>query len=186
MKKYFLFLIVLALLASVVSAYQYGDLVSSDDLPRVDKTMTIDFFASQPITDRWMRPVDRVVFSEGGEEYVFQPLQITTDRAEIYFSEESRSIIIPKGSSVDFPVGDLIITAKLLEAQTYKGHFDFSRRMAPQPTETPVPSTNVEPTPQTTPPPETNKLSLSVWIIVGVAILVLFFVLWFIMRGTKK
>ena len=188
MIKKILFLVVaLVLTASIASAYQYAESVSSIDMPRVDKTMTIDFTATQPITDRWMNPVDRVVFEEGGKEYVFQPVEITSEQAKIYYSTENRLIILKNGASEDFRAGDFIITAKLLEAYTYKGHFDFSRRAAPKPqpttTTTTSPTTNSEPT---NPMPDTSKSGLSTWVLIAVAVLTLGIVLYFILRSKNN
>jgi hypothetical protein len=185
-KKLLFTLIILILASSAVSAYQYAESVSSIDMPRVDKTMTIDFTASQPITDRWMNPVDRVVFEENGKEYIFQPVEISPEQAKIYYSPEKRLIILKNGASEDFRAGDAIITAKLLEAHTYKGHFDFSRRMAPKQQATTTTTKQPVSKEPTDPVPDTSKSGLSIWIIIGVAILTLGIVLYFILRSKNN
>jgi hypothetical protein len=135
MKRIILSLILLVLMAGTVSAYTYGDDINTVELPRVDKTMVIDFSTS--LTSRWMRPVDQALFTENGKEYVIQPLEITTSSAQLYVSSEKKVVIMAPGEEAAFQFGDALITVAFLEGQTYKGNFDFAREEKPVVVQTP-------------------------------------------------
>lgn len=176
-------LILLVLTTGMVSAYTYGDDVNNVEMPRVDQTMTIDFTTS--ITDRWMNPVDRVIFDESGGEYYIQPIEITADFAKLYVSTENKLVIMEPGEEASFQFGDALISVAFLEGYTWKGHFDFARENNPIVVETPVEETVKEVI-----IPEDSSSSDSSnfpwWVIaVGVAVLVAILLVVFMTKRNK-
>ncbi len=168
----------------MVSAYTYGDDVNTVELPRVDQTMTIDFSTS--ITDRWMNPVDKAVFAEADGEYFIQPIEITSDYAQLYVSTENKIVIMEPGEEASFQFGDALISIAFLEGYTFKGHFDFAREDKPVVVTTTVvddPKDNVISTPSDEPEKESN---FPWWVVaVGIAVLIAVFLGIFMTRPKR-